>query len=269
MPKLVLLWTDAAIWLLLLALVAYGVVVLRSPGLSANWRKVFRDAPALSSAVVLLLCMVVTLLDSVHYRSLLPPAAGTEGAAAAYDTRTRSALDLVLSDLVDSREATYSRPLAFVSFTKESVEEGGQVRRVAPRLVHGGVHLADPDHQWAADVFKRAAVGVLLGSAVAVALAALLIATVARSRRQGWGGVAADIWRGEGEIPWRVVLWTVLVAGVFIAPTATLMGHYHVMGTDLTGNDVLYQALKSIRTAFVIGTLATVATLPPASKSST
>jgi peptide/nickel transport system permease protein len=35
-----------------------------------------------------------------------------------------------------------------------------------------------------------------------------------------------------------------------------------VLGTDLTGNDVLYQALKSIRTAFVIGTLATVATLP-------
>jgi len=37
-----------------------------------------------------------------------------------------------------------------------------------------------------------------------------------------------------------------------------------VLGTDLTGNDVLYQALKSIRTAFVIGTLATVATLPVA-----
>jgi peptide/nickel transport system permease protein len=44
--------------------------------------------------------------------------------------------------------------------------------------------------------------------------------------------------------------------------TAALMNHYHVFGTDRTGNDVLYQAIKSIRTAFVIGTLATVATLP-------
>ena len=35
-----------------------------------------------------------------------------------------------------------------------------------------------------------------------------------------------------------------------------------MFGTDRTGNDVLYQSLKSIRTAFVIGTLATVATLP-------
>jgi peptide/nickel transport system permease protein len=35
-----------------------------------------------------------------------------------------------------------------------------------------------------------------------------------------------------------------------------------VFGTDRTGNDVLVQTLKSIRTAFVIGTLATLATLP-------
>jgi len=41
-----------------------------------------------------------------------------------------------------------------------------------------------------------------------------------------------------------------------------LMDWYHVFGTDRTGNDVLYQALKSVRTAFVIGTLATIATLP-------
>jgi peptide/nickel transport system permease protein len=262
MPKFVLLWTDVSIWVLLVALVVYGVMVLRSPGLSANWRKVFRDAPALSSSVVLLLCMAVTLLDSVHYRPLLAAAAGAQNAGAAYDVRTRSALDWLLADLVDSREATYSRPLAFVSFTKESVEVKGQIERVAPRLVHGGKHLSDPENQWAGDVFLRASVGVVLGGAVAAVLAALLIAWVARSRHQGGGTVAGAIWRGEGDIPWRVVLWTMLAAGVLIGPTVTLMGHYHVLGTDLTGNDVLYQALKSIRTAFVIGTLATVATLP-------
>ena len=265
MPKFVLLWTDAAIWLLLLALVVYAVVVLRSPGLSANWRKVFRDAAALSSSLVLLLCLGVTLLDSVHYRSLLPPAPGAVGAvggAKAYDSRTRSALDFVLSDLVDSREATYSRPLSYVGFTKESVEVNGQLKRVAPRLVHGGAHLTDPENQWAADVWRRAVTGVALGAAVAAALAVLLIAWVAGSRRQGWLAVAGTVWRGEGQIPWRALLWTLLALGLLIGPAATLMAHYHVMGTDLTGNDVLYQALKSIRTAFVIGTLATVATLP-------
>jgi peptide/nickel transport system permease protein len=47
-----------------------------------------------------------------------------------------------------------------------------------------------------------------------------------------------------------------------IGPTLALMGSYHVLGTDRTGNDVLYQAIKSIRTAFVIGALSTLATLP-------
>ena len=262
MAKIVFLWTDVAIWLLVLALNVYAVVVVRSPGLSANWRKVFRDAAALSSSVVLLLCLLVTLLDSLHYRPLLPQAAGTEGAAPAYDSRTRSVLDWALADLVDSREATYSRPLAYVGFTKETVTVNGELKRVAPRLVHGGSHLSQPETQWAADVAKRAAVGLLLGAAAAVVLSTLLIGALARSRRQGWGEVAATVWRGEGDIPWRVVLWTFLVAGLLMGPTVLLMAHYHVLGTDLTGNDVLYQALKSIRTAFVIGTLATVATLP-------
>jgi peptide/nickel transport system permease protein len=45
-------------------------------------------------------------------------------------------------------------------------------------------------------------------------------------------------------------------------PLIALSQHYHVFGTDRTGNDVWYQALKSVRTAFVIGTLSTIATLP-------
>ena len=45
-------------------------------------------------------------------------------------------------------------------------------------------------------------------------------------------------------------------------PVLALMDHYHVFGTDRTGNDVLYQALKSVRTAFVIGAISTLATLP-------
>ena len=76
MPKFVLLWTDAAIWLLVAALVAYAVMVARRPQWAANWRKVFHDAPALCSSLILLLCLGVTLLDSVHYRPLLPPAPG-------------------------------------------------------------------------------------------------------------------------------------------------------------------------------------------------
>jgi peptide/nickel transport system permease protein len=262
MPRFVLLWTDAAMWLMALAMAVYVLLVLRRPGLRANWKRVFADAPALASAVVLALCLGITLLDSLHYRPLLPPAAGSEGSAPAYDTRTRSVLDALLSRLVDSREATYSRPLSYVGFTKESVEVDGEVQRVAPRLKFGGAHLQDPATQWVGDLAWRSAVGLLLGGILAAVLSAALLALVAWRGKRPWREGVAAAWRGEDAIPWRVACLTLGAIGLFVGPIALLAGHYHVFGTDLTGNDVLYQALKSIRTAFVIGTLATVATLP-------
>jgi peptide/nickel transport system permease protein len=262
MPKFVLLWTDAVMWLLLLVLLAYGALVSRSPTWRASWSKVLRDAPALASAVVVVLCFVLTLVDSIHYRRALPASPGAPAGEVAYEPRTRSLLDAWLSELIDSREPTYSRPLDYVGFTKESLEIGGRVVRVAPRLVHGGSHLKDPAKEWAGDVWSRALAGLAGGAAAALAIAAVLVAVLARQWKTPWTEAAQRVARNETPIPWRVALATLAVAALLAGPTIALMGHYHVLGTDRTGNDVLYQALKSIRTAFVIGTLSTVATLP-------
>ena len=114
-PKFVLLWTDITIWVLVVCLCGYAVWARRSPTLRSNWRKVFQDPAAMASSVILVACLLVTLLDSIHFRRALPAAAGQQGAAVAYDTRTRSVLDVLLVRLIDSREATYSLPLATVS----------------------------------------------------------------------------------------------------------------------------------------------------------
>ncbi|MDQ6627898.1 MAG: ABC transporter permease [Pseudomonadota bacterium] len=264
MPKIVPLWTDVAIWLLVAALILYAFLVRRNPDLRATWRKVFRDSAPIASAVILLAFLVPTLLDSVHFRSLLPAAAGAQGGGAAYDTRTRSLLDVALRGLVESREATYSRPLAYVGFTKETLLVDGVVKRVAPRLLHGGAHLTKPSEQWAGDVASRAGLGLAGGLLVAALLGIGLVAAVARSERARWLPTWTAIWRDAFPIRWRTAIVTVLLLGAVGGSVAALMNHYHVLGTDLTGNDVLLQALKSIRTAFVIGTLATVATLPVA-----
>lgn len=263
MPKFVLLWTDAAIWSLLAALLAYVGLVRRRPNLAAAWRKVFSDAPALASTVVLLLCLLLTLLDSLHYRTRLPAVAGGAAASAvAYDARTRSLLDALLGRLIDSRETTYSRPLAFERFTKESREVDGRVQRVAPRLLYGGAHLSQPARQWAGDVAWRVGTGLAGGALVAALVAALLVGGVARAQARPWRQAAHAIAQGHTAIPWRAALFTVLALSLVGGVIASLGGHYHVFGTDVTGNDVLYQTLKSIRTAFVIGSLATLATLP-------
>ena len=262
MPKFVLLWTDTSIWLLVAAFVAYVLYARRQPNLATTWRKVFGDKAALASSVVLAACLLVTLADSVHFRSLLPPAAGAPVGSRAYDARVQSLLDVVLRDLVDARESTYSRPLAYVGFTKESEDVDGKVARVAPRLAHGGAHLTDPSAQWAGDVTRRIVFGLIEGIVAAVVVCALVIALLPAGAGENWRTKARAIWRSETQIPWRVAGFT--LAGLFAlgGVVYSLMGYYHPFGTDVTGNDVFMQTLKSIRTAFVIGTLATLATLP-------
>ena len=261
--KIVLLWTDAVLWLMLAALLYYIWRVRGSPNLRASWTKVFADPAAMASAVVLALFLGITALDSVHYRKALPPAGGAAAnAPVAYDVRTQSLLDEALQRLIDSREPTYSLPLATHSFTKETVQQATGSERTFPRLQFGGAHLGDPDSEWLPDLLLRAGGG-LIGGVLVTALAALLTATLHARRQQiAVREALSRINHNDTALPLRAALLTVAVVAAIGGPVVALSGPYHVLGTDRTGNDVLYQALKSVRTAFVIGGLATLATLP-------
>lgn len=262
MPKIVLLWTDVVLYLMFAALIWYGWRIRVNANLRANWWKVLRDPAALCSGIVLVLFALVTMADSVHFRRALPPAAGAPaGTPTFYATTTESLLDVLLARQIAMRETGYSEPLAYLGLQKEPIERDGQPVRDFPRLKFGGAHLSDPQTQWAGDVAARVAAGAAVGLLFA-ALAALATAFALRRSHGGFGGALRDVWSDRTDLPLRAALATVAVSAVLIGIVAALMGHYHVFGTDRTGNDVLYQAMKSIRTAFVIGTLATVATLP-------
>jgi peptide/nickel transport system permease protein len=256
--KFVLLWTDLALWLMVAAVVAYALRVRGQAHLRATWRRVLRDPVAASAGVVMALFLGVTLVDSVHLRRALP----TTDGSAIYDTRTLSALDLLLERQTAMREVSYSVPLGTHGFNKESVvAPDGQVARDYPRLKFGGAHLADPATQWAGDVAGRVALGLLGGLAIAALLVALTAAALAR-HHEGWRGALRDLAADRTFYPLRAILLTLTICLLLAGLAAALMPHYHVLGTDRTGNDVLVQALKSVRTAFVIGALSTLATLP-------
>ena len=262
MPKFVFLWTDVVLYLMLMALGWYGWRIHRNDNLRADWFKVVRDPAALSAGIVLALFAAVTLLDSVHFRRALPQAPGAAAATPTYySTRTESLLDALLARPLAMRETGYSEPLAWRGLNKEPIERNGEPVRDYPRLQFGGVHLIDPAQQYGADVAARVATGAALGVLVAAALGVLAAFALGR----GHGGTAAalrDIAADRTDVPLRAGLITLLITCLLVGPVVALMGHYHVFGTDRTGNDVLVQALKSVRTAFVIGTLATLATLP-------
>ncbi|MCX2864199.1 ABC transporter permease [Paucibacter sp. PLA-PC-4] len=256
--KLVFLWTDVALWALFAALLAYVLRIRSHPTLRATWSRVLRDPAAASAGLVMLLFVLVTALDSVHFRRALP----AQNAQVFYDTRTESLLDLALTRQIEMRETTYSAPLAYVGLNKESVTDAaGKTTRDFPRLSFGGAHLSDPAADWAGDVGRRALGGMAAGLLLAL-LAALATAAALAAGHGGFARAWRDLLADRTHYPLRALLLTLGAALLLIGPTVALMGHYHVFGTDRTGNDVLYQALKSIRTAFVIGAISTLATLP-------
>lgn len=258
----VVLWTDALVWLLVAAALAYFWYARRHAHLVAPWRRVTRSTAGMAALVVLAVFVLIGLADSLHFRPRVE--SRDPNAPAAYSVEVLSVLDVLLAPLKARTERTYSAPLATRAYAKETVElPGGQVAREYPRLRYGGAHLKDEADR-DADVFMTVVQGIALASMAW--LAAVWLATAGLARRRGIP--AAAMWdavrQRRTEVPWLAVYLTGFALFAIAIPVAMLAGKYHVLGTDKVGHDVLYQALKSIRTGLVIGTVTTLVMLPAA-----
>jgi peptide/nickel transport system permease protein len=237
------LYTDVLLWLLLAAVAAYAWYCARRPHLRVPWERVFRSKAAVVSGVIVACYLAIGILDSLHYRPRLQGSA--PAGAAVYSIEALSVLDLALSHLRERRERTYSAPLATRLYSREQMEVDGKTVRDFPRLRYGGAHLKD-EGAVATDIALRIGIGLLA--------AALLAASI--------GLWARRLKRRIPAVPWLAGGVTLAVVLAVALPVAFLAQHYHVFGTDKVGQDVLYQALKSIRISLVIGTLTTLVLLP-------
>lgn len=237
--------TDYLVWLLVGALAVFAFYSSSHPHLAAPWKRVFRSRIAVACAVVLSFYLGIGLLDSLHYRPVLPQK--DPAAPVAYAVQVDSALDALLTPLRTRLEKTYSAPLATRLYQRENVERpDGTTVREFPRLAHGGAHLED-ESSWGADIALRIVIG-LVGAGAAWWLAVL---AGRRTLARRWP-----------EVPWGAAAGALGAILALAGPAAALAEGYHVLGTNQVGNDVLYQALKSIRTSLVIGTLTTLVLLP-------
>lgn len=259
----VVFWTDALVFLLIALGLAYGFHAARHEHLREPWRRVVRSRIGVATLVVLSAYATVGLLDTLHLRLRLDQPCDT--GKACYAPEVLSLLDLVLSGLRERQEKTYSAPFATHLHVKEAIElPDGQVIRDYPRLQFGGAHLGDPVRQRGWDIAWRALWGGVKGGLLWALLAAALIWCLARHHGQPFSAVRDHILRGQSQIPWRTALGTLALILVLAGGVAELALKYHVLGTDKVGEDVLYQALKSIRTGLLIGTLTTLVMLPAA-----
>ncbi len=260
--QIVVLWSDVLVWLLVAAGIGVGVLIAKSPPLLAAWRRVGANRVGMASATILLAFVAIGLLDSLHYRLALESKAGQKPQ---YAIEVLSLLDALAAPLRTKNEKTYSAPFATRLYAKETVDlPGVGTVREYPRLKHGGSHLGEREDEVAADAgftaFRLGVLAVLAWLAVAGTAAVVVARGDAAAGGNGWG----RIWRGETAFAWNAVLATLALILLVVLPLFALAGHYHVFGTDKVGQDVLYQILKSVRTALIIGLVTTLVMLPMA-----
>ena len=245
MPFLpVFLITDVLLWFLVAAALGYAGYCRRKPHLAAPWVRVFQSRAAVACSVMLLAYLAIGLADSLHFRVRLEQVQGATSTA--YSPEVLSVLDTTLGRLRTQQEKTYSAPLATRLYAKEQIElPDGKLVRDFPRLRFGGAQLRS-EADWWLDVGGS----ILLGMFGAAVLGGLF-------------SMGAKILEKRSPlVRWRAAAAALFAIAVVALPVAFLARGYHVLGTDKVGQDVLYQALKSIRVSLVIGTVTTLVLLP-------
>ncbi len=240
MAAMTLLWTDALIFLLLLAVIAIAYFLHDKEHIQRPLNKIKSSKVGMVSLVVLMFFLLVGLLDSIHFKTKQDST-----------NEIISLLDYCATPLREHNEKTYSAPFATTLYSKEIIAKNGNMEWDYPRLVHGGKHLTNPEEDRLPDILLKAGLGFLIGFLLFIVLMLLSV------------GISFVRYRTTPKFfALRPVLVTLFIIVVLSAMLGYLSLYYHVLGTDKVGEDVFYQAIKSIRTGLVIGTLTTLIMLP-------
>ena len=236
----VLLISDLLWWLIIFALL-WGIHRARkNPQKRQQWLSVFNQPLAMICFCVLLFFVVITCLDSLHWR---------------HSKGTVSLLDVALAPVAQKYEQSYSEPFAVYALNKTNVFSDGVLTRQHPRLLHTAKDIPLPAYAETTalpasvllDIALRLLQGLLMGSCVALLLLMPL-----------WLWARSQVyWRSQNTCFCTLALLLILTVTCY-----WLSLDYHVLGTDKVGNDVLSNVIKGTRTAMLIGTLTTVVLLP-------
>jgi peptide/nickel transport system permease protein len=237
---LVILWTDALVFILVGSLVWMLIWMSSKPYLCDQWRKAYSHPTRMIAMVILLCFTVIGFLDCLHYRVKL---ADSPDAKTDYSIKVHSVLDWLLMPTAEQMETTYSAPFATQLFSKEMVKTAdGAIQWVSPKLQYAS----------AVKIWHHLLLGVSDGLTFWLFISALFWFVFIKLYKLHFH---------EG-VPWRTGWLTFGFICILMFVAKNLMVIYHIFGTDKIGTDVFYESIKSIRTGLIIGTLTTFITLP-------
>ena len=240
---MIILSTDALIFMLIFIMLGLAFYLRGKEHIKRPLQKISSSKVGMVSLVILIFFVLIGLLDSIHFKP-------------AHDKSNEiiSLLDYWATPLREHGEKTYSAPFAATLYSKEMMTMAdGTSQWGYPRLEFGGRHLDDPETQRIPDILQKALYGLVQGASLIGFFMLLMWALLAEQHKHFMRSSTA-------KTVWAVVFFIVSLTYTLIY----LSADYHVLGTDKVGEDVFYQAVKSIRTGLVLGTLTTLIMLPMA-----
>lgn len=252
--KPVLLISDIFLFIFIIAAVVALYFFQRKPHWKMAARQLMYQPAAICSGIILCFYISIAVLDSLHFRTLLPH---TQGSQPYYNGAIDSVLDKILSPIDTSAETTYSAPFANTLYVHEWLPNAkGEYQAVYPELTIAA--FQPKGHSVTRDIILTLVSWLILMSLVYLTI----IYRCHKRWHNSYGQVQLAILKGKTQFPWRTLLLTLASIILLLCFIAVFMQHYHIMGTDKIGNDVLYQSLKSIRTGVLIGGITTLFSLP-------
>jgi peptide/nickel transport system permease protein len=237
--QLSFLLTDWIVWSMVVGAIIIFIIARNNPRYREPWKQVLTRKLGMIAFVILSFYVATGLLDSIHFR---------------VDQQTKSVLDFILAPLGQNDEKTYSSPFDTHLYTQDviTLENGKQIRSFAE------LKYADDRHEVHLLFFR----GFVNGLASFALIFFLITLLRSHKRKENYLKSLRDIFHGKTSIAWREGFITFGILWILIFVATRLSHHFHILGTDKIGQDVFYQAIKSIRTGLLIGTLTTLFMLP-------
>jgi len=266
----VILITDALFFLLTAAIIAFVFMLRSRLHLKRPWQKVVQRKTGAVSLLVLLCYYSIALLDSMHFHPRLVNGMEYQDSSQVqsdyqYSNEILSVLDVIMTPMRIQVEKTFSAPLATQSLSKEMIQnDDGSIDRIYPRLEFGGAHLDNPATDKMNDIQSLVVQGLMKGLLIWMGICLLCLLVLGGLSSSGIAGYFCYVRSGQSEYPVATIALCLAVIIVLINISMTIGTYYHLFGTDKVGQDVFYQAIKSIRTGVLIGALTTLVMLPVA-----
>lgn len=241
--KLSFFLTDRVYLSVLFGGLAAMLYSLRRVQTRVSFCKVLLNPLALIASMMLLFFVLVSILDSIHLNTAL-----VEGG----DSKP-SLLDASLAPLGQSYEKSYSSPMALSLFSSEVRYQKGAVLQVYPRLTYPPAYLKNKSDRrvflWQS--LQNAVQGFVLG--------VLFVFLVAQFKRYLYKTSSIGLKERRSWIVAALTLGSCIALIIFLYSSSRGL---HVLGTGKIGEDILYYAIKSIRTGLVIGLVTTLVMMP-------